>query len=202
MNRPCALALLVVCAVAIGACEQRKSAPIAPAQIFDAVQAIPPLTDVALPLPLQSVADLRSRSIVTRSGVRELVGAVEVRYSGDAALYDEAATATTEMHTVSAEWRFGSDDSVRVLYTRFSRAIARTLAHEGDCFAAPRPYPKVRITRWANGDGTVWLHWKLADTLPSLNGPIVRPPTLSVGVTTRSRSVQDYFALFSASPCT
>lgn len=203
MIRPGVISLLVACAVVSGACEQRAREPIAPAQIYDAVQATPRLTDVALPLPLQSVARLRSHSIVTHSGVSERVGAVELFYSGDAARYDEAATAATEIHTVSATWRVGSDDSVRVLHTRFSSAITRTLAREGECFAPPRDYPAGQfVTRWPNGDGIVWLHWKLTDTRPSPSGPTVHPPTLSVGVTLRSRSLQDYFARLIPSPCT
>ena len=203
MIRPGVRSLLVACAVVSGACEQRAHEPIAPAQIFDAVQATPRLTDVALPLPLRSVARLRSHSIVTHSGVSERVGAVDVFYTGDAARYDEAATADTEIHTVSATWRVGSDDSVRVLHTRFSSAITRTLAREGECFARPRYYPPgPLVTRWPNGEGAVWLHWKLTDTVPSPNGPIAYPPTLSVGVTLRARSLHDYFERLIPSPCT
>ena len=108
------------------------------------------------------------------------MGTVEVEYTGDAAKYDEAATATTEMHTVSATWSVGSDDSARVLSTRFSRAITVTLARDGECFSAQSYDPRMRITRWANGDGAVWLHWKLTDTVPSPNGPTVNPLTKSL----------------------
>lgn len=198
--RPSALAVLVACAVAIGACERRA---IAPSQIFDALQESPRLTDLALPLPLQSVSALRPHSIVTGRGAYELVGAVEVQYLGDVDVYAEkdTALATTELHTVSAEWKVDSDDSARVLYTRFSSAITRTLAREGECFVVDDPYPRRRLTRWANGHGTVWIEWLLHDTVPSLNGPTVRRPRLVVGVAARSRTLKGAFERLIPSPC-